>query len=196
MAYIGVQTEVLDDAEVLLENAVQFEPDNDLARFDYMGVLYRRQKYAASFAQAEQLIEKAPDNVRHQTAYANQCVAIGRFDEAIAIYDQVIPKVPDPALVHLLKAHALKTIDQTEQAIKAYRAAYENKPGFGDAFWSLANLKTYRFTALRSRRCWPRLPNRTCHPLIMFISILRWENTLKTLKTLNKRLAFISKAIP
>ena len=148
LAYIGVQTEVLDDAEVLLENAVRFEPDNDLARFDYMGVLYKRQKYAASFAQAEQLIEKAPDNVRHQTAYANQCVAIGRFDEAIAIYDQVIPKVPDPALVHLLKAHALKTIDQTEQAIKAYRAAYENKPGFGDAFWSLANLKTYRFTDL------------------------------------------------
>ena len=148
LAYIGVQTEVLDDAEVLLENAVQFEPDNDLARFDYMGVLYKRQKYAASFAQAEKLIEKAPENVRHQTAYANQCVAIGRFDEAIAIYDQVIPKVPDPAVVHLLKAHALKTIDQSEQAIASYRAAYENKPGFGDAFWSLANLKTYRFTTL------------------------------------------------
>ena len=60
LAYIGVQTEVLDDAEVLLENAVRFEPDNDLARFDYMGVLYKRQKYAASFAQAEQLIEKRP----------------------------------------------------------------------------------------------------------------------------------------
>ncbi|MEJ6670951.1 MAG: sulfotransferase, partial [Pseudomonadales bacterium] len=77
-----------------------------------------------------------------------QCVAIGRFDEAIEIYDRVIPQVTDPAMVHLLKAHALKTIDQSEQAITAYRAAYENKPGFGDAFWSLANLKTYRFTDL------------------------------------------------
>jgi tetratricopeptide (TPR) repeat protein len=148
LAYIGVQTEVLDDAEVLLENAVRFEPDNDLARYDYMGVLYKRQKYGAAFEQAEHLIEKAPDNIRHQTAYANQCVAIGRFDEAIEIYDRVIPQVTDPAMVHLLKAHALKTIDQSEQAITAYRAAYENKPGFGDAFWSLANLKTYRFTDL------------------------------------------------
>jgi|TARA_B110000211_G_scaffold211688_1_gene250781 tetratricopeptide (TPR) repeat protein len=148
LAYIGVQTEVLDDAEVLLENAVRFEPDNDLARYDYMGVLYKRQKYAASFEQAERLIQKAPENIRHQTAYANQCVAIGRFDEAIEIYDRVIPQVTDPAMVHLLKAHALKTIDQSEQAITAYRAAYENKPGFGDAFWSLANLKTYRFTDL------------------------------------------------
>ena len=148
LAYIGVQTEVLDDAEVLLENAVRFEPDNDLARYDYMGVLYKRQKYAASFEQAERLIQKAPENIRHQTAYANQCVAIGRFDEAIEIYDRVIPQVTDPAMVHLLKAHALKTIDQSEQAITAYRAAYENKPGFGDAYWSLANLKTYRFTDL------------------------------------------------
>jgi tetratricopeptide (TPR) repeat protein len=148
LAYIGVQTEVLDDAEVLLENAVRFEPDNDLARYDYMGVLYKRQKYAASFEQAERLIQKAPENIRHQTAYANQCVAIGRFDEAIEIYDRVIPQVTDPAMVHLLKAHALKTIDQSEQAITAYRAAYENKPGVGDAFWSLANLKTYRFTDL------------------------------------------------
>ena len=148
LAYIGVQTEVLDDAEVLLENAVRFEPDNDLARYDYMGVLYKRQKYAASFEQAERLIQKAPENIRHQTAYANQCVAIGRFDEAIEIYDRVIPQVTDPAMVHLLKAHALKTIDQSEQAIAAYRAAYENKPGFGDAYWSLANLKTYRFTDL------------------------------------------------
>ncbi len=148
LAYIGVQTEVLDDAEVLLENAVRFEPDNDLARYDYMGVLYKRQKYAASFEQAERLIQKAPENIRHQTAYANQCVAIGRFDEAIEIYDRVIPQVTDPAMVHLLKAHALKTIDQSEHAITAYRAAYENKPGFGDAFWSLANLKTYRFTDL------------------------------------------------
>ena len=148
LAYIGVQTEVLDDAEVLLENAVRFEPDNDLARYDYMGVLYKRQKYAASFEQAERLIQKEPENIRHQTAYANQCVAIGRFDEAIEIYDRVIPQVTDPAMVHLLKAHALKTIDQSEQAITAYRAAYENKPGFGDAYWSLANLKTYRFTDL------------------------------------------------
>ena len=146
LAHIGVQTEVLDDAEILLQHAVQFEPHNLLARYDYIGVLYKRQKYGEAFSQAERLVAADPDNVRHRTVYANQCVAVGKFDEAIKIYDQVIPLIPDAASVHLLKAHALKTIDHTAEAIVSYRDAYLEKPGFGDAFWSLANLKTYRFT--------------------------------------------------
>ena len=147
LAYLGIQTEVLDDAEILLENAVAFEPENLLARYDYMGVLYKRQKYEQAFQEAEHLLEKDPNNVRHQTAYANQCVAIGRFEEAIEIYEHVTPKVPDPAQVHLLKGHALKTIDQSERAIAAYKDAYGARSSFGDAYWSLANLKTYRFDA-------------------------------------------------
>ncbi|MGB2033666.1 MAG: tetratricopeptide repeat-containing sulfotransferase family protein [Pseudomonadales bacterium] len=147
LAYLGVQTEVLDDAEILLENAVAFEPENLLARYDYMGVLYKRQKYEQAFQEAKFLLNQDPNNVRHQTAYANQCVAIGRFEEAIKIYEQVTPKVPDPAQVHLLRGHALKTIDKSELAITAYKEAYRARSSFGDAFWSLANLKTYRFEA-------------------------------------------------
>ncbi|MGB1903126.1 MAG: tetratricopeptide repeat-containing sulfotransferase family protein [Pseudomonadales bacterium] len=147
LAYLGVQTEVLDDAEILLENAVAFEPENLLARYDYMGVLYKRQKYEQAFQEAKFLLNQDPNNVRHQTAYANQCVAIGRFEEAIKIYEQVTPIVPDPAQVHLLRGHALKTIDKSELAIAAYKEAYRARSSFGDAFWSLANLKTYRFEA-------------------------------------------------
>ena len=61
---------MLDDAEVLLSHAIQFEPDNRLARFDYMTVLYKRQKYQAAFDQAEFLLSLDPDNVQYQTAYA------------------------------------------------------------------------------------------------------------------------------
>ena len=87
-----------------------------------------------------------PDNIQYQTAYANQCVALGRFDEAIEIYDSVQDHVSDPALVHLLRGHALKTIGKTQDAIDAYRRAATQRTDFGDAYWSLANLKTYRFT--------------------------------------------------
>ena len=146
LAYLGVLTEVLDDAEVILSHAIQFEPDNRLARFDYMTVLYKRQKYQAAFDQAEFLLSLDPDNVQYQTAYANQCVALGRFDEAIEIYDSVQDQVSDPALVHLLRGHALKTIGKAQDAIEAYRRAATQRPDFGDAYWSLANLKTYRFT--------------------------------------------------
>jgi tetratricopeptide (TPR) repeat protein len=38
-------------------------------------------------------------------------------------------------------------VGQTAAAIESYRRAAECRADFGDAYWSLANLKTYRFTA-------------------------------------------------
>jgi tetratricopeptide (TPR) repeat protein len=49
--------------------------------------------------------------------------------------------------MHLSIAHALKTMGHQMEAVESYRAAAAARPGFGDAYWSLANLKTYRFTA-------------------------------------------------
>jgi tetratricopeptide (TPR) repeat protein len=48
--------------------------------------------------------------------------------------------------VHLSVAHALKTLGRQDESIEAYRAAAAARPNYGDAYWSLANLKTYRFT--------------------------------------------------
>ena len=43
-------------------------------------------------------------------------------------------------------AHSLKTLGRGAEAVEAYRAATLIRPSFGEAYWSLANLKTYRFT--------------------------------------------------
>ena len=145
LADLGVRSEVLDDAEFLLESALDFEPENRFARFDYMNVLYRRQKYEQALSEAKQLLKLEPDNAQYQTGYANQCVAVGRFDEALAIYDEVLGRFPETAPLHLLRGHALKTVGRTDEAIDAYRQTYSTNPNCGDAYWSLANLKTFRF---------------------------------------------------
>ena len=118
---------------------------NRFARFDYMNVLYRRQKYEQALSEAKQLLKLEPDNAQYQTGYANQCVAVGRFDEALAIYDEVLGRFPETAPLHLLRGHALKTVGRTDEAIDAYRRTYSTNPNCGDAYWSLANLKTFRF---------------------------------------------------
>lgn len=146
LADLAVRFDVLDDAEFLLESALVFEPDNRFARFDYMNVLYKRQKYAQSLEESRKLLQTDPDNTNYKAAYANQCVATGNYDEALDIYDEVLQKEPDAWLLHLLKGHALKTVGRIDDAVDAYRAGYHSRPDFGDAFWSLANLKTYRFS--------------------------------------------------
>lgn len=146
LADIGVKLSILDDAEFLLESALVFEPENPFARFDYINVLHQRQKYAQSLEQAQTLLAQEPGNDRYRTSVANQLVAVGRFEEALNIYDDIAIRVPKSAPLQLLRGHALKTIGRVDQAIEAYRSAYQARPEFGDAYWSLANLKTYRFT--------------------------------------------------
>ncbi len=146
LAMLGMKLFVYDDAEFLLESCVEFAPDYWLARYDYINVLHKRQKFEKALEQAKILLDAYPDNHAFQLAYANENVAVGNFDTALEIYDRVIEKHPAFAQPCLSRGHALKTIGRLEDAIQSYRSAYRAKPDFGDAFWSLANLKTYRFT--------------------------------------------------
>jgi tetratricopeptide (TPR) repeat protein len=146
LAMLGVKLFVYDDAEFLLESCVEFAPDYWLARYDYVNVLHKRQKFEQALEQAGILLESYPDNHAFQLAFANENVAVGNFDTALELYDTVIARHPNFAQPYLSRGHALKTVGRLEDAIESYRSAYRVKPDFGDAFWSLANLKTYRFT--------------------------------------------------
>ncbi|MFL2771548.1 MAG: tetratricopeptide repeat-containing sulfotransferase family protein [Rhodospirillaceae bacterium] len=147
LADIGARLYVLDDAEFLLESCVAFDPDNRRARVDYVNVLHRRQKFELALDQARLLYDSDPLNPALETLYANERAAVGEFAEALDLYDSVLTKVPDNAHVHMVKGHALKTVGRQEEAVESYQAAYAIRMDLGDAYWSLANLKTYRFSA-------------------------------------------------
>ena len=145
LADIGARFNSFDEAEFLLESCLVLEPGNTNAHLDYVNLLHKRQKFAEALAQAEALRSKAPDNPQFELLYANQSVAVGEFDAGLEIYRKQIEKVPGNPTLHLAMGHALKTVGKVPEAIAAYREAYRVRPDFGDAYWSLANLKTYRF---------------------------------------------------
>lgn len=145
LALLGMKLFVYDDAEFLLESCVELEPDYWLARLDYVTILHKRQKLEEALEQATILRSMYPSNHTFDLIYANQSVAVGNFDSALEIYDQVIEAQPDFEQTYLSRGHALKTVGRVEEGIDSYRAAYRARKDFGDAYWSLANLKTYRF---------------------------------------------------
>lgn len=145
LAQIGMSFNVHDEAEFLLESAIMLDPDNVGAHFDYVNTLQKRQKFAEALDQARLLREKDPENPQIDMLYANQNLAVGNFDEALRIYRDRADEAPNNPGIHLTLGHALKTTGEQQEAIKAYRQAYTIKPDFGDAYWSLANLKTYKF---------------------------------------------------
>ena len=146
LAVLGMKLFIYDDAEFLLESCVEFKPDYWLARLDYVSVLHKRQKFEQALEQATVLRDMYPENYVFDLAFANQNVAVGNFDVALEIYDQVIETHPEFERTFVSRGHALKTIGRVGDGIDSYQAAYRVRKDFGDAYWSLANLKTYRFT--------------------------------------------------
>ena len=147
LARIGIERDVLDDAQLLLEGVLELAPDYQAARFEYVQVLVKRHLYQGAQQQADQLLSADPANRNYRTVYAMTCVGLGQHERAIGLYRGLLSGAAQPAELHLSVAHSLKTLGRREEAITEYRAAATVRPAFGDAYWSLANLKTYRFLA-------------------------------------------------
>jgi tetratricopeptide (TPR) repeat protein len=145
LARIGIEREVLDDAQLLLEGVLELAPDYHAARFDYARVLTERHAYADAARELATLLARDPANRDYRTLAALASVGLGRHERAIELYRELLAGAAQPAELHLSIAHSLKTLGRQREAIDAYRDAAAARPAFGDAYWSLANLKTYRF---------------------------------------------------
>lgn len=146
LAKIGVEMGIFEDAEFLLETATQLEPDNIQLRLDFIDVLRRRQKFERALEQAETLYQRDPDNPLFQSHFAIESMQAGEYERAFELFDKVLEKLPGDHATLTSKGHALKTMGRQEEAVENYRAAFAVKPDHGDAFYALANLKTYTFT--------------------------------------------------
>ena len=136
-----------DDAEFLLEKAVEFEPNDGELRMKYAQILRKKQKFAKTMEQVNILCNQYPDNHTYQAQKASEVMQNGGHEEAIKLLDNILEKNPYNFSTFTSKGHAQKTLGQTDQAIHSYQSAYKIKPDHGEAFFSLANLKTYSFSA-------------------------------------------------
>jgi tetratricopeptide (TPR) repeat protein len=148
LAQIGVRLDILDDAELLLQTVVARVPDYHAARYEYAVVLLGRHKHVEAKEQLEQLLAVDETSRVYRTTYATICAALGDYEQALSIYRELLDGSPADADLYLSMAHGLKTLGRQAEAVASYRAAASRRPGFGDAWWSLANLKTVAFTAV------------------------------------------------
>ncbi len=71
---------------------------------------------------------------------------VGDHETAFEMFDKVLETLPNDPATLTSRGHALKTFGRHDDAVESYRAAYRARPDHGDAYYSLANLKTYQFT--------------------------------------------------
>tara|TARA_R110000744_G_scaffold1843_5_gene6828 strand:- start:15422 stop:17413 length:1992 start_codon:yes stop_codon:yes gene_type:complete len=146
LAEIGKRFGVLEDADFLLETALELDPDNIQLRLDFIDVLRKRQKFEAALAQAKALHEREPDNPLFQSHLAIESMQTGDFDQALVLFETILQALPEDPATLTSRGHALKTLGRQDEAIASYQSAARVRPNQGDAWYALANLKTYRFS--------------------------------------------------
>ena len=147
LAELAVQFGVLEDAEYLLESAIEFEPGNSQVTIDYINILRRRQKFTQALAAAKDLSSKQPRNPQFKSVYAIEAMQMGDYETCLALFDEVLELLPGDAITLTSRGHALKTRGSQKEAIASYQAAIASNPWHGDAYYALSNLKTYKFSS-------------------------------------------------
>jgi tetratricopeptide (TPR) repeat protein len=135
------------DSELLLQKAVALAPAHEAARQELALVLLKRQKHEQARVQIMQLLQTSPGNRAYRALLAAATAGVGDYKNALPLYGELLKETPQDPDLYLAVGNALKTTGKTEEAIDSYRyATRTGGSGIGEAFWALANLKTYRFT--------------------------------------------------
>jgi tetratricopeptide (TPR) repeat protein len=144
------------DAAALLNRCLELAPSFAPARNQYAIVLQRLDKYREALEQIGVLLKADPRNSAYHNNRALILNKIGEYRESIGLYEKILAANPQHESIWLSYGHVLATAGRQDDAIAAYRKCIELCPGMGDAYWSLANLKIFRFestdvTAMRGQ---------------------------------------------
>ena len=136
-----------DDAELLLSRCLELAPGFHAARQNHAFVLNRCNRHAEALEDVEVLLAADPGNPGYLNLKAVILSRIGDSEQAIGLYEAILAAHPRHPKLWTSYGHALKTAGLQDRAIAAYRRSIELDPDHGEAYWSLANLKTFRFDA-------------------------------------------------
>lgn len=145
LAELAVRVGRTDEALHLLERCLELAPGFREARQHYALVLHRDQQSERALVQLDRVLADDPHNPGARTLRAAILCRLGDYAEGIALYEAILAEYPDNPRVWMSHGHALKTAGRQDEAVAAYRRSIALDPGFGEAWWSLANLKTLRF---------------------------------------------------
>jgi tetratricopeptide (TPR) repeat protein len=146
LAEVAARLNRYEDAEKLLARALELAPSFSAARNNYASILYRNSKPLAAIEQTNILLAQDPRNPGYKAIKAAALSLVGEYDEAVKTFEALLKSHPNQPKAWMSYGHVLKTTGRQAESIAAYRRAIAQLPSLGESYWSLANLKTFRFT--------------------------------------------------
>lgn len=134
-----------EEALEFLERCLEIAPDFTAARSEYARQLGDMNRYSAALAELNRLLAEEAGNPHFRLMKARILALIGDNEESVAMWKALAKDNPDRAECWVNYGDSLRVTGSRKESIAAYRRAIACAPSFGQAYWSLANLKTFRF---------------------------------------------------
>jgi len=144
-AQLGIKQKQFAEAEKFLRQAVKVSPGYSRAWNDLCGVQLEQENYDDVIQSANTLIKLKPHSFDGYIWLAAGTAASGKHEEAIGYYDKAIEIEPNHVGAMCGKGNACRAFGDQPGAISAYKKSIEVNPLYAEAYWNLANLKTFRF---------------------------------------------------
>ncbi len=146
LASIATQRGDQVGAEKCLTECLQYAPGHAEARHDLARLLYLQDRIDEAMPLIERLLAAEPQYPKYVALKALAIRLIGRGTEALSLMERVVAEHPEDAKSWLVYGNLLREMGEQARAIKAYQESIIARPGFGEGYWALANLKTFRFS--------------------------------------------------
>jgi tetratricopeptide (TPR) repeat protein len=146
IAEIAAEFGALRDAEHLLRRALELAPGFEYARLHLAFTLKSQNRSGEALAELDQIAGELRELDETRNLRASLLGSVGDYEQSAKLYEQSAAKVPNNPKLLISLAYALQTLGRIDEAVAIYRRAIECGSGFGEAWWSLANLKTFQFT--------------------------------------------------
>ena len=145
LAQVYWSEEQQSDAEALLRRATTVAPTYTAVWMMLGMVLHETDRHAESIECYRTVTRLEPGNAMAWAGVGNGYAHAGDTEQSVAAFERSLALEPHSPNVLLGYGHVLKTRGDQQAALRAYRAAIAAKPEFGEVYWSMANLKVFRF---------------------------------------------------
>jgi tetratricopeptide (TPR) repeat protein len=145
LAELAMDVGQVEEATVLLRRAV------GACSTPHMRLtLIRHLQHFVGAQQTIEEIESLPPDLRDSFDVLSIEAAVRGFlrehGRQIEIYEQIGRRDPGNSALWKTLGDALKTVGRTDEAVAALRRAIKVRPNYGEAYWTLANFKSFKFT--------------------------------------------------
>ena len=145
LALISLKAGRDGEAEGLLEKAVSLAPDFLLAILDLGRLRKDQDRYGEALECFDRAIALDPASPQGHYLRGSTLAPASFTQEAIEAYEKCLQLRPTHVGALIGLGHVLKAVGRYQEAVASYEACIRQLPDFGETYWNLANLKTYRF---------------------------------------------------